>query len=125
MSGARPGRAHRASRLTLKREHVLGLAVQAGVPAVDDLEVARVLLFPPDLCEVAAERGLDDLRAVAGWAGEVVDRFDNIFRQCDRCLHFHTTNILPAVRVRQLWARHFTSKGCRRQPGTWIEAAGA
>ena len=74
MSGARPGRVRRASRLSLKREHVFGLAVQAGVPAVDDLEVARVLLFPPDLREVATERGLDDLRAVAGRAGEVINR---------------------------------------------------
>jgi hypothetical protein len=62
----------------LEREYVLGLAVKARVPSINDLQIAAVGLITPLAGNVGAKGGFDILGAVAPLASELVNGLNQI-----------------------------------------------
>jgi hypothetical protein len=94
------------SYVALVSQDVSGFSIElVGVP-VDQLELALVRDAARGGGEAFAKHTLNRLRAVLAGARNAVDRLHDIFRECDRCLYFHTTIILRSPEPKTLVSRH-------------------
>src|SRR5690348_7358794 len=76
-------------------EGVQCVAIQLLCVTVDDLYLPCLALRPRPSAEVLSQHSLDEGRARLLRPSDAINASEHSTRECDRCLLFHTTIILP------------------------------
>ena len=93
-SGAQLGKVRPFSRGHLKVQNGFGFLVQSRSLSVKYIAITSVFLVARQLRQVIHRCVLDKIRAVLEVAKVTVNFDQQLFRECDGCLYFHTT-IIP------------------------------
>src|SRR5208282_2621696 len=72
------------------------LSIQPSGIAVDDGDFPRVASCPGEFVQMFAQHVVNERGTRLLCSRQAIDCSQNIFRECDRCLLFHTTSILPS-----------------------------
>lgn len=92
------------SKLDLIGEYVGGFVVQTIRVAIDDLEISGIELLALELCEERLRGDFEEDRSVLELSFTTIDAREQLVRECDGCLDFHTTKVRPARRRGQVTA---------------------
>src|SRR5580704_5533551 len=68
---------------------------------VDSFQITGLYGCPLTLKQISAEHAFDEGRPGMVRSSEAIDSGQDFTRKCDRCLHFHTTNIPPRKNSRE------------------------